>query len=148
MLQLVGGYSGELGHSLVALGKSPMSSPCIHTLSFSSACCSMRTGAHAQVLSSEAYEEILKTKFAGVPEAWIPLVAKQVTGDPLDRSDDFAAVSRSGSGSDVLECCRSRCFASNPLPPPAHRCPWCPPAQQGSASAVLSWGPLRGMSSC
>lgn len=47
----------------------------------------MRTGAHAKVTSAEAYEEILRTRFAGVPEAWIPLVAKQVGAKRLHRGD-------------------------------------------------------------
>ena len=40
----------------------------------------MRTGAHAKVESAAAYEAILRERFAGVPEAWIPEIAKQVWG--------------------------------------------------------------------
>lgn len=41
---------------------------------------SMRTGQHATVRSAADYEELLRTKFFGVPKEWIPLIAEQVTG--------------------------------------------------------------------
>ncbi|KAG1675257.1 hypothetical protein FOA52_016288 [Chlamydomonas sp. UWO 241] len=40
---------------------------------------SMRTGDHANVRSAAQYEEILRTRFAGVPEDWIPSIAAQAS---------------------------------------------------------------------
>lgn len=39
---------------------------------------SMATGQHATVQGAEAYEQILRKRFNGVPPEWIPLVAEQV----------------------------------------------------------------------
>ncbi|GAX76027.1 hypothetical protein CEUSTIGMA_g3470.t1 [Chlamydomonas eustigma] len=63
---------------------------------------SMCTGAHAKVQSVAAYEEILRTKFAGIPESWIPSIAQQVNGSPASPAGKRIRCSQLGAPGVVL----------------------------------------------
>lgn len=49
-------------------------------------CCSgtmsLKTGEHATLTNKDQVEQLLKDKFTGVPEHWIPSIADQVLKEP------------------------------------------------------------------
>jgi hypothetical protein len=59
---------------------------------------SLKTGEHAGLTSAPQVEALLRDKFTGVPDDWIPSIAQQVVQEAASPAGEGGAAARAASG--------------------------------------------------